>query len=69
MVRGTIYLETPAGERVYENRYVIWGRMAWGLKRQYEVYEDTENSTALDEYRMANGELEPAVGAHVASAA
>jgi hypothetical protein len=25
MVRGTIHLETRAGKRVYEKRYVIWG--------------------------------------------
>ena len=33
-VRGHDYLRDAHGERVYENRYVIWGRMAWGrLKR------------------------------------
>lgn len=49
-VRGTDCLNTPEGETVYENRYVIWGRMAWGLLREYEVYEDTQKSAALDEY-------------------
>lgn len=49
-VRGTDYLKTPEGETVYENRYVIWGRMKWGLVREYEVYEDTQKSAALDEY-------------------
>jgi hypothetical protein len=63
MVRGTIHLETPVGETVFENRYVIWGRMSWGLLREYEVYEDTEKSTALDEYLASSGELDPAVGA------
>ena len=29
-VRGTDHLDTPAGERVYENRYVIWGHLRWG---------------------------------------
>ncbi|HEV3284572.1 MAG TPA: nuclear transport factor 2 family protein [Solirubrobacteraceae bacterium] len=48
-VRGTDHLDTDDG-RVYENRYVIWGRMAWGLLREYEVYEDTQASKALDEY-------------------
>jgi ketosteroid isomerase-like protein len=48
-VRGTDHLTTPEGERIYENRYVIWGRMAWGLLREYEVYEDTQASKALDE--------------------
>jgi|SRR5215218_2826907 len=49
-VRGTDYLESPEGDRVYDNRYVIWGRMSWGLIREYEVYEDTQKSAALDEY-------------------
>ena len=49
-IRGTDYLDTPAGERVYENRYVIWGRVVWGLLKDYEVYEDTQKSKALDEY-------------------
>ena len=48
-VRGTDHLDTEDG-RVYENRYVIWGRMSWGLLREYEVYEDTQASKALDEY-------------------
>jgi ketosteroid isomerase-like protein len=49
-VRGTVHLDAPTGARVYENRYVIWGRMAWGLLKEYEVYEDTQKSAALDEY-------------------
>jgi ketosteroid isomerase-like protein len=69
MVRGTIHLKTPAGETVFENRYVIWGRIAWGLMREYEVYEDTEKSTALDEYLVSIGELDPATGPRAASAA
>src|SRR6476661_6248369 len=35
-IRGTDHLTTPEGERVYENRYVIWGHIAWGLMRAYE---------------------------------
>jgi ketosteroid isomerase-like protein len=58
-VRGTIHLKNPAGEIVWENRYVIWGRMAWGRLREYEVYEDTQKSAALDEYLAVGGELEP----------
>jgi hypothetical protein len=57
VVRGPIYLKSPAGETVWENRYVIWGRMSWGLLREYEVYEDTEKSTALDEYLAGTGEV------------
>src|SRR5690349_21486693 len=49
-VRGHIHLDSPAGERVYENRYVLWGRIAWGLLREYEVYEDTQKTGPLDEY-------------------
>ena len=49
-VRGTDYLDSPEGKRVYENRYVIWGRLSWGLLREYEVYEDTQKAAALDEY-------------------
>jgi ketosteroid isomerase-like protein len=49
-VRGRDYLKSPQGETVYENRYVIWGRMAWGLLRDYEVYEDTQKAKALDDY-------------------
>jgi hypothetical protein len=55
VVRGPIHLKSPAGETVWENRYVIWGRMSWGLLREYEVYEDTEKSTALDEYLAGAG--------------
>jgi hypothetical protein len=54
-VRGTDHLDTPAGERVYENRYVIWGHLRWGLLRDYEVYEDTQKSKALDEYLASIG--------------
>jgi ketosteroid isomerase-like protein len=49
-VRGTDHLDSPEGERVYENRYVIWGHMKWGLLKDYEVYEDTQKTLALDEY-------------------
>jgi ketosteroid isomerase-like protein len=59
-VRGTIHLDAPSGERVFENRYVIWGRMSWGFLREYEVYEDTERSTALDAFLATIGELESA---------
>jgi len=35
---------------VYENRYVIWGRVSWGRLREYEVYEDTQATQELDAY-------------------
>ena len=53
-VRGPVNLTTAEGEIVYENRYVIWGRMSWGLLKEYEVYEDTQKSAALDEYLAAS---------------
>jgi ketosteroid isomerase-like protein len=49
-VRGYDYLDSPEGERVYENRYVIWGELCWGRLRRYEVYEDTRRSGALDDW-------------------
>ncbi|HWM63250.1 MAG TPA: hypothetical protein VNP96_04575 [Solirubrobacterales bacterium] len=57
-IRGTDYLDAPDGRRVYENRYVIWGRISWGLLREYEVYEDTQKTEALDEYLTSIGELQ-----------
>jgi ketosteroid isomerase-like protein len=55
-VRGYDYLDAPDGRRVYENRYVIWGRIAWGKLREYEVYEDTQKTEALDEYLAGIGQ-------------
>ena len=49
-VRGHDVLDTPDGQRVYENRFVIWGRMRWGRLRDYEVYEDTQLPERLDAY-------------------
>lgn len=55
-IRGRDHLNSPDGERVYENRYVIWGRVSWGKLREYEVYEDTQKSKALDEYLASTGD-------------
>lgn len=49
-VRGRDHLRDAGGAIVYENRYVIWGRMAWGRLKEYEVYEDTHAPAALDAY-------------------
>jgi hypothetical protein len=49
-VRGHIHLDDPQEGRVYDNRYVIWGRIAWGKLREYEVYEDTEETGRLEGY-------------------
>lgn len=56
-IRGHDFLDSITGERVYENRYVIWGRLAWGLLREYEVYEDTQKTGPLDEYLASIGQL------------
>jgi len=56
-VRGLSFLDSPDGERVYANRYVIWGRLSWGLLREYEVYEDTEKTSALDGFLAGAGKL------------
>ena len=56
-LRGHDYLKSADGETVYENRYVIWGRARWGLLKEYEVYEDTEKATALDEYLADHGDV------------
>lgn len=61
-VRGHIFLNSPEGKSVYENRYVLWGRMAWGRLRDYEVYEDTQQTAALDEYLARREKPADAVG-------
>jgi ketosteroid isomerase-like protein len=55
-VRGQIHLDRPGDGRVYDNRYVIWGHIRWGKLREYEVYEDTEETRRLDEYLARAGE-------------
>ena len=59
-IRGHDYLESGDGETVYENRYVIWGRLVWGRLKEYEVYEDTEKASALDRWLQVH---EPALSA------
>ncbi|HEV7483700.1 MAG TPA: hypothetical protein VGO13_11450 [Solirubrobacterales bacterium] len=54
-VRGYIHLDDPEDGRVYANRYVIWGHISWGKLREYEVYEDTEESRRLDGYLASKG--------------
>jgi ketosteroid isomerase-like protein len=49
-VRGHDYVDSPEGERVYENRYVIWGQLRWGRLKRYEVYEDTHKPVELDRW-------------------
>lgn len=57
-IRGRSYRDSPAGDRVYDNRFVIWGKLRWGRLYDYEVYEDTQKAQALDAYLEAN---EPAL--------
>jgi hypothetical protein len=59
-IRCSDHLTGPDGTRVYENRAVIWGRISWGLLREYEVYEDTERSLALDRWLAAAQEQQAA---------
>jgi ketosteroid isomerase-like protein len=49
-IRGHDYLRGPDGEVIYENRFVIWGHLAWGRLKEYEVYEDTHKANQLDLY-------------------
>jgi ketosteroid isomerase-like protein len=47
-IRGHDLLESPDGERIYENRFVLWGRIVWGQLREYEAYADTQKLGALE---------------------
>jgi hypothetical protein len=40
-MRGRDYVKDSDGRVVYQNRYVLWGRMAWARIKVYEAYEDT----------------------------
>ena len=47
-VRGRSQAVAADGEQVYDNRFVIWGRMSWGRLKDYEVYEDTHLANVYD---------------------
>lgn len=49
-MRGHDFAHSPEGELVYENRYVLWGRLRWGKLQDYEVYEDTEQTAKFDRW-------------------
>jgi ketosteroid isomerase-like protein len=51
--RGHVFLNDSAGAQVYDNRFVLWGVLRWGHLADYEVYEDTQKSAALDRYLEA----------------
>jgi ketosteroid isomerase-like protein len=49
-IQGRSWLDSPEGERIYDNRFVIWGKLRWGKLYDYEVYEDTQKAKALDDW-------------------
>ena len=49
-VRGHDYCDAPTGERVYANRFVLWGELRWGRLARYEGYEDTKAVDAFDRW-------------------
>lgn len=53
-VQGHSWWDNAGGERIYDNRFVIWCRLRWGKMAAYEVYEDTEKASALDAYIEAH---------------
>jgi ketosteroid isomerase-like protein len=53
-IRGRSWWDSPDGERIYANRYVIWAKLRWGRLQEYEVYEDTQKAQALDDYLAAH---------------
>jgi len=44
------HAKDPAGNVVYENQGVIFGRAAWGKIKYYVVYEDTQKVAEFDNY-------------------
>lgn len=49
-IRGRSWFDTAAGERIYDNRFVIWGHLRWGRLVDYETYEDTIKPRVIDDY-------------------
>jgi ketosteroid isomerase-like protein len=54
-IRGRSFMDSPDGKRIYDNRFVIWGKLRWGKLYDYEVYEDTQKAKALDEWLQQHG--------------
>ena len=52
-VRGRSYVDSPEGERIYDNRFALWAKLRWGKLYEYETYEDTIKPRALDEWIAA----------------
>jgi len=59
-IRGTSFLQGPGGNRIYDNRFVMWGHLRWGRLRDYEVYEDTQQTARLDAYLAKADGADPA---------
>ena len=53
-VHFTDHAAAPDGTPVYENRGVLFLKMAWGKVRFGTVYEDTQKVAAFDEYLAAH---------------
>jgi ketosteroid isomerase-like protein len=58
-VRGHVDLHAPEGSLIYDNRFVLWGYLRWGRLTEYEAYEDTQKSVALDDYLASHTPREP----------
>ena len=54
-VRGHVDLHAADGSPVYANRYVLWGYLRGGRLAEYEAYEDTQKSAALDDFLATRG--------------
>src|SRR5438045_9724753 len=39
-IRGRSWWDSPSGERVYDNRFVIYGHLSWGELRECEGYAE-----------------------------
>jgi ketosteroid isomerase-like protein len=44
------HVSGPAGEVVYENRAILFGRIVWGKIVYHEDFEDTQKVEAFDRY-------------------
>ena len=52
-VKATDRALGPDGDTVYENRGVIFGKIAWGKIKSYELFLDTHKIAAFDDYLAA----------------
>jgi ketosteroid isomerase-like protein len=52
----TDHLTTPEGERVYQNRGVLYLRMRWGKVVSQETFLDTQRVAKLDEWLAARAD-------------